>query len=196
MSKFLDGYSRAVRAKNLRSGGDDSGRVQHSDTLMAAAWAAKPVRAAQHPTKAREGNPLGVALLRLFVGGDREAKEVLRLLTEMLVSKAYRAGDTLGPAAADLIAAAVLDWHRNSVCPECGGHGFQTAVGELGGDSRVVMGDTPCPACHGTAKRPFDALFPPDRLWLALWLRERIEAKQAAAGVEAMRVLAPGFGVE
>ncbi len=196
MSKFLDGYSRAVRAKNLRSGGDDSGRVQHSDTLMAAAWVSKPVRASGDAGKARPGNPLGVALMRMFVGGDQEAKAVLRLLTEMLISKAYRAGDQLGPASADLIALLVLGWHRNSVCPECGGHGFQTAVGELGGNSRVVMGDTPCPACHGTAKRPFDAMFPPDRLWLALWLREKVEAKQAAAHAEASKVLSGRMELE
>lgn len=196
MSKFLDGYSRAVRAKNLRSGGDDSGRVQHSDTLMAAAWAAKPVRAAEHPTKAREGNPLGVALMRFFIGGDKEGKAVLVLLRKMVKSKCDEWQEPIDWASADLIAALVLDWHRNSTCRECGGHGFQTAVGQLGGDSRVVMGDTPCPACHGTAKRPFDPLFPPERLRCALWLRERMEAKQAAAGVEAMRAIAPGFGVE
>ncbi len=178
MSRFLNDYGRAVGSGNLRQGTAAGGEFRPGDTVAAAGLAAKK-------------NPLGVALMRSFVGGDVEAKVVLRLLTEMLTSKAYRAGEILGPASADLIASQVLSWHRSSACPECKGHGFRTAVGELGGTSRVVMGDTPCPACRGTAKRPFDALFPPERLELALWLREKVEAKQAAAVVEARRALRP-----
>jgi hypothetical protein len=107
--------------------------------------------------------PLAMALTRFFVGGDQEAKSVSAILRRMAVGKAWRMGDPIGEAAADLIAGMVLQWHRDSSCRLCGGHGYKTMLGELG-EGRTVIGDSPCPDCKGTGKRSFDRLFPRNRL--------------------------------
>lgn len=191
MSKIVERYAGAIQGGTLKS--EPNTTFANADVLGAAALAGKQVRAAE-TLDAAPGNPLGIALLRMFVGGDKEAKAVALSLTRMAKSKADEWREPIGWAGADLLAGLVLEWHRNSCCTECGGHGFQTAVGELG-EGRVVMGDSACPACQGSTRRPFDPLFPPDRLQLALWLREKIEAEQAGAGVAAMRALAPALAL-
>jgi hypothetical protein len=136
--------------------------------------------------------PLAAALLRLFVGGDPAAKAVSDIMRRMLVGKAFRMGDPIGEASADLVACMVLQWHRDNTCRTCGGHGFRTVLGELGA-GRTVIGDTPCPDCCGKGKRNFERLFPRNRVQLALWLRDEVERETAFAGAEAMRVLAQDF---
>lgn len=132
--------------------------------------------------------PLAMALMRFFVGGDLEGKAVSAILRRMAVGKAYRMDDPIGEAAADLVAGMVLQWHRDSSCRMCGGHGFKTILGELG-DGRTVIGDSACKDCRGTGKRPFDRMFPLNRLPLARWLREEVERETSRAGAEAMRFL-------
>lgn len=179
MSKILNGYSRAV----------GNGGLSASDLTT---WGSADVVGAFGLAKKK--HPLAVALARLFVGGDREARTVVVVMRRMLIGKAYRAGDEIGESAADLIAALVLEWHRNSACTECGGHGFRVILGEIGG-SRTVVGDTPCTVCRGSRTRPFDSLFPLRRVDLARWLRAEIERETAKAGAEAMQKLAPDLSL-
>lgn len=180
MTKILDAYSRAV----------GSGGLSATDRTT---WGSADVVGAFGMAK-RE-HPLAVALARMFVGGDREAKAVASVMTRMLVGKAYHTGEEIGESAADLIAGLVLEWHRNSACRDCGGHGFATVNGEQLGVGRAVIGDRPCPTCRGSRTRPFDTLFPPDRLNLARWLRAEVERETAKAGAEAMRRLAPDLSL-
>lgn len=190
MSQIRDAYARALQSKNLRS--DARTDRSDSDIIGAVAFAGKAVRTEVVDGKVikRKGSKLAMQLLRLFVGGDREAKDVTHTLARMAVGKAYRLGAPIGEAGADLLAGLVVQWHRDSTCKTCGGHGFKTAVGKLG-DSRVVMGDTPCDDCHGSGKRDFDGMFPWEHLNLARWLRAEVEKEQAIAGAEAMKALGP-----
>ena len=188
MSQIRDAYARALRSKSLRS--DARTDMSDSDVIGAVGFAGKAVRTEVVNGKIvkRKGSVLGMALLRLFVGGDKEARDVTKLLARMAVGKAYRLGAPIGEAGADLLAGLVIQWHRDSVCKTCGGHGFKVAVGKLG-DSRVVMGDDACGDCHGSGKRDFDGMFPWEHLNLACWLRAEVEREQAIAGTEAMKAL-------
>lgn len=191
MSQIRDAYARAIRSKNLRS--DPRTERSDADIIGAVAFAGKDVRTEVVNGKVvtRKGSKLAMQLLRLFVGGDREAKEVTATLARMAVGKAYRLGAPIGEAGADLLAGLVIQWHRDSVCKTCGGHGFKVAMGGKLGDSRAVMGDDPCNDCRGSGKRDFDGMFPWEHLNLARWLRAEVEREQAIAGAEAMKALGP-----
>lgn len=173
MSRILDTYAGAVSRGDLSS--DDLSTFRGADVVGAFGMAGRK-------------HKLALALARMFVGGDREAKEVSAIMTRMLVSKAHEWGEPIGEAAADLIAGIVLEWHRNSTCPVCKGHGFRTVAGDLG-ESRAVIGSQPCRACRGRRVRNFDPLFPVERLGLARWLRDKVERETALAGPAAMRKL-------
>lgn len=190
MSQIRDAYARALRSKNLRS--DARTERSDADVLGAVAFAGKDVRTEVVDGKIvrRPGAKLAMQLMRLFVGGDKEAKEVTATLARMAVGKSYRMGARIGEAGADLLAGLVVQWHRDSACKTCGGHGFKTVLGELG-DSRAVLGDEACDDCRGSGKRDFDGLFPFEHLNLARWMRNEIEREQAIAGAEAMKALGP-----
>lgn len=173
MSKILDTYAGAVARGDLSS--DDRSTFRGADVVGAFGLAGRK-------------HKLAAALARMFIGGDREAKEVSAIMTRMLVSKAHDLGEPIGEAAADLIAGIVLEWHRNSTCPMCKGHGFRTVAGELG-ESRAVIGSQACRTCKGRRVRPFDPLFPAERLSLARWLRDKVERETALAGPAALRYL-------
>lgn len=129
--------------------------------------------------------PLAMALLRLFVGDNGAARELVRLLSQMVVTKAYRADIIIAQPAAEDIARAVLAWHRDGVCVPCGGHGYLKLDGSPG------LSDQSCPSCRGTKKVPFERQFKPAQIDLARWLLVEVEREQAIAGREAMRRLAP-----
>lgn len=166
-----------------------------ADVLGAMAFAAKPVQAALAPGQKRRGHPLAIALLRMFLLGDKEAKAVCALMTRMAVSKAHEWRQPIGEAGADIMAGLVLAWHRDSVCKVCGGHGFRLLFDAELGEGRGVVSDQPCDACHGTGRREFDGLFPSERVELARWLRAKVERETALAGPAAMRRLAPKLEV-
>lgn len=127
--------------------------------------------------------PLAIALLRLFVGDNGSAADLVRLMAEMVVSKAYRAGIIMPPTTGEDIAKAVLAWHRDGVCRPCGGHGFMKLDGSPG------LSDQTCRHCHGTKKVPFDRQFSAANIYFARWLVVEVEREQALAGPEAMRRL-------
>jgi len=177
MSRITDRYASAVRSSNLRSKPDAN--MSDSDVIGAAGLASKR-------------SPLAIALMRLFTGDNRAAPEIVRIMAASVVGKAWHLHKIELPRLeADDIARAVLAWHRDGVCKVCGGHGFMLAGNVSIGTGRAVIGDVPCPACHGTRKVPFDHQFAMDRLELARWLRSEIEREQAIAGSEAMRALGP-----
>lgn len=176
MSGFTDRYSSAVHSGNLKS---DPNRETALDVVGAAGLAARR-------------SPLAVALLRLFVGDDREAEQIVTILENMAVGKAYRLGiEITRPEARDM-GKAVLAWHREGVCKPCGGHGFDVQNGSSKvGQGRAVLSATNCKFCRGTGKILFDRQFPITRLELARWLLAEIEREQAVAGPSAMAALAP-----
>lgn len=176
MNKIVERYAAAVNRGDLSS--DARSTFAGADVCGAFGLASRKYR-------------LAAALARMFVGGDKEAREVSRMMTRMLVSKAYQWGQPIGEAGADIMAGLVLHWHRDSACKVCGGHGFKLLFDAELGDGRGVVSDSPCPACGGSGKRPFEAMFPIERVPLANWLRGKVERETALAGPAAMRKLAP-----
>jgi len=166
---FEDRYSKAVRSSNLKSKPET--RQSDSDIIGAAGLAAKH-------------SPLAIALLRFFVGGDKSGAVVVEQMTRMAIGKAYRIDYQIGEAAASIIARMVLDWHRDSACKSCGGHGFQVMA------NAPMLSDQRCQTCGGSAKRPFDLMFQPERLELARWLLDEVERETSIAGPLAMVSLA------
>lgn len=129
--------------------------------------------------------PLAMALLRLFVGDNHAAKDIVALMAQMVISKAYRAGIVMQPTTGEDIAKAVLAWHRDGTCKPCGGHGYMRFDGSPG------LSDQECRHCRGTKKVPFERQFSAGHIDFARWLVAEIEREQAIAGREAMRRLAP-----
>lgn len=169
MTRILDRYAGAVRSGNLKS--EPGTTYSDSDVLGAAGLASRR-------------SPLGMALLRLFVGDDH-AGEVVDQLTAMAVGKAYRMGQEITrPWAADL-ARAVLAWYRHGTCTACGGHGVRVIPGT------TTLGSDPCRECRGRGRIDLDRAVPIECVELARWLAAEIDREQAIAGVEAMRSLAP-----
>lgn len=175
MTRIKDRYASAVRSSNLTS--KPGTTYSDSDVLGAAGLAARKA-------------PLGIALLRLFVGGADHAGEVVEILAGMAVGKAYRMGNEATRVEAVDIARAVLAWYRHGTCTACGGHGRRVIPGT------TTLGDEACAPCRGTGRIVFDQQFPLERLELARWLAAEIEREQGAAGFEAMAKLAPrGIGL-
>ena len=171
---IIDRYSTAVRSRDMAS----RPLTTHSDSdvIGAAGLAGKRV-------------PLGVALLRLFVGDNHAAGEIVDILASKAIGKAYRLGSECGRVEAEDIARAVLAWHREGACKPCGGHGVKIIAGT------TTLGNEACKPCAGTGRLPFDRQFTPARLELARWLSAEIDKEQAAAGPEALRMLAPRLDI-
>ena len=174
---YTDRYASAKRSSNLRSKADTT--QSDSDVLGAAGLAAKR-------------QPLAMALLSLFVGDNRAAKQVVLLMADMLVGKAWHWEKvSLERVEAEDMARKVLAWHRDGVCRVCGGHGFQLQSGGKPGQGRDTLSDRHCTACRGTGRIPFDGAFSMERTPLARWLLSEVERETAKAGPAAMQALAP-----
>lgn len=169
--RFDDRYSTAVRASNLR--GEPETHASSTDVLGAAALAGK-------------SSALAMALLRLFVGDNTMAREIVDIMAGMLIGKAWHFDAlVLARVQAEDIARQVLAWHRDGVCRACGGHGFALIPGTK------LLGEHACTECRGTGRVPFDAAFTMETLHLARWLLAEVERETAKAGPAAMACLAP-----
>ena len=134
--------------------------------------------------------PLATALLRLFVGDNRSAGEIVRIMAGMALGKSYRLHSrTLAPTQADDIARAVLAWHRDGVCKHCQGRRWLTLGGNLLG-GKAVLSNEHCPDCRGSGRIPLDRQFKGEALELARWLAAELDREQRIACVEAMKYLA------
>lgn len=174
MTKILDRYASAVNSGNLAS--DPDTVFSDADVLGAAGLAAKR-------------SPLAISLARLFSGDNRAAPELVRIMAQMLVGKAYRLGAEIEHVKAQDMARAILAWHRDGRCKACHGHGFDLTPADHGG--RRTVTERACHVCRGTGKMPFEAQFTRERRELAKWLLAELEREQGIAGSEAMKALAP-----
>ena len=177
---ITDRYATAVRATSL------AGNAESMADGTSPAKTANQVDVLGAFGLAAKKRPLAVALTRLFAGDNRAAREIVQLLAVMVDTKSWRDdGVNVPMLEAEDIGRKVLAWHRDGVCRDCGGHGFELIHGapSLSGNA--------CPVCRGSRKVPFDSEFTMERLHLARWLREKIEREQGMAGQAAMRALAP-----
>lgn len=170
--KIADRYATAVYSSNLGSKPDTTS--SDSDVLGAAGLAARKV-------------PLGIALMRLLSGDNHASADVVRILADKAVGKAYRMGNECGRAEAEDLGRAVLAWYRHSTCGACNGHGVLVIPGT------TTLGNHECPACGGTGRRRLERDVAKLRLELARWLVAEVERELAFAGPEAMRALAPSL---
>jgi hypothetical protein len=166
-TKLLERYSSAVNSGDLSV--DERTTWSDTDVLGAAGLAGRY-------------NPLGLALTRLFADGKPEA--AILALTELAFKRARTLKVKMGRVEAETLSKAVLGWYRHGRCQPCGGTGYQTIPGT------PVQGDQ-CTACHGTTMVPFERQFQHEVRELAQWLGAEIDRAQAAAGSDAMRMLAP-----
>lgn len=174
MSSIIDRYSSAVRSRDMSS----RPLTTHSDSDVMGAAGLAGKRA-----------PLGMALLRLFVGDNHAAAAIVEILAAKAIGKAYRMGRECGRVEAEDISRAVLAWHREGSCKPCGGHGVKIIPGT------TTLGNETCKSCAGTGRLLFDRQFTPARLELARWLSAEIYREQASAGPKALRMLAPRFEI-
>lgn len=168
--KFEDRYALAVRSSNLRS--DDRTMYSSVDILGAAG-------------KASVKHPLSLAVLRLFLGDKHAVPQIVDLLTLKAVGKAYRMNAKIDQVSASLLSRLVLDWYRDPVCKQCGGHRFKLFA------NTPKLSDQACGQCHGSGKRDFESMFPSNRVELARWLAAELEREAGMAEPAAMAALAP-----
>lgn len=173
---FSDRYAEATTSKNLKS--DPRTSMSDADVIGAAGLTGKKRR-------------LDMALYRLFVGGDDTSQSnCIRILQMMLISKAWEADQVIiNRTEAEDLAKAALAWFRFGTCKTCGGHGYMVLPGQEIGDGRAVLSDSPCPACKGTGKVPYESQFTEQRVELMRWLAVKIEVAEKSAGSAAMKAL-------
>ena len=177
-------YGSAIRTTNLRS--RERTARSAADVLGAVGYAGRRIRCGEgDKSDRRAGKPLAMALLRLFVGGRGEERQLIEILSDMLARKAPRMRIEISEVQRSDMAKAVLAWHRGAVCKPCGGHGYELIHGT------PSLSAQECRACHGTGKWPFESQFRQEWRGLARWLLVEIEREQAVAGPEAMKALAP-----
>ena len=184
--KIQDRYSSATQTSNLKS--EPSTTHSASDVLGAAGLAAKDHRTLPDGSRA-PGNPLGIAMMRLFTASDRDIpstkRKIVQMTARMVQSKAEREGDPMKWPECEVIALSVLTWMTDGTCKPCGGHGRTLIEGTR------TIGDHACPSCRGSGRVQFGANLPLERLLLAQWLLNKIEREMAIAGAAAMAALAP-----
>jgi len=165
---ITDRYATAIRSSNLKS--EERTQCSDSDVVGAMGLASKR-------------HPLAAALTRLFLGDNGAALACVATLADMLGGR--KISRDLGRVQAEDIARAVLAWHRDGVCTDCGGHGYERVPGT------PALSTNPCKTCGGVGRIPFDQQFRARDREHARWLLAEIQSTQAQAGAEAMRKLAP-----
>lgn len=168
--KISDLYATAVHSRNLGSKPETTS--SDSDVLGAVGLAGRRA-------------PLGTALMRLLSGDNHASADVVRILADKAVGKAYRMGNECSRSDAEDLGRAVLAWYRHGTCTRCSGHGLQLITGT------TTLGNKDCPTCRGTGRIRLESQISMLRLELARWLVAEVERELAIAGPEAMKRLAP-----
>ena len=182
---LIDRYASAIRSSDLKNKADPDDTMSTDADIVAAFGFAGHTQQYREDGSERGGRPLAVALTRLFVGDNHAAASITAILAEMALEEARRQNTfVLKPKTAESIARAVLAWYRDGACRACGGHGFELIPGA------PAVSDTPCKACRGEKKRPFETEFPHQYRPVANWLLAEVEREQCMAGPEAMKKLA------
>ena len=183
---IVDRYTTAASTSNLRSKPDTV--YSDSDVLGAVGLAGKEWRTRPDGSKYR-GNPLGMAMMRLFTCADDSApatkRQIVKMTARMVQSKSESEGDKLRWPECEAMAIVVLTWVTDGTCRPCGGHGRTLIEGTR------TIGDHACPSCRGSGRVQFGSKLPLERLLLAQWLLNKIEREMAIAGAAAMAALAP-----
>lgn len=181
--KIVDRYASATRSGNLKS--EPGTTFSDSDVVGAFGFAGATTRG-KDSDNPWPGQPLAAALQRLFTGDNRASREIVAILAQGVVTRAWRTEQVkLAQVEAEDMARAVLGWFRHGTCIGCGGHGFKQMQGA------PTLSDQECPACRGTGKLLFDRQFAMERVDLARWMLAEVEREQAKAGPAAMEALLP-----
>lgn len=172
--RIQDRYASAIRASSLKH----DPRSMHSATDVLGAYGL-----------ASKEQSLAVALERLLSGDNRQAHEVVRMMSLMVWSRAQvmRVKPKLMRPSAHDMACACLAWYRNGVCRPCGGLGKTLMPGT------TVLSAHECQVCKGTGKVLFEQQFKPEWRELAAWLQAEMQRSLASAGPAAMARLAPSL---
>jgi hypothetical protein len=179
MPIIKDRYASAVRSSNLRSAAKT--RMSDSDVLGAYGIADRRLSSGQdHFTK----HPLAVPLERLFLGDDRAAGEVIRILAELIRKKAPSMRVHITKVQAEDMARAALGWFRKPTCRVCGGHGFKLINGTK------TLGDSKCTPCKGSGQVQFEQLFRLEQRDLVRWIMARMDLEAGMAAPAAMKAIA------
>jgi hypothetical protein len=137
-------YGSAAASGNLRQRMD---RPAQADTVIAAGMVGRT-------------NPLGLALWRVKLAGDRTSyRHAQSLLCQRVALVARKRKWKESPKSLRLLAHQVFSWAVFGVCPVCTGRG-QRLLGEPLADGRAVLADDPCPACHGDGTTPIERVVP------------------------------------
>lgn len=182
--KVTERYATAIRSSCLTV--DERTTYSDTDVLAGMGCADKALTTG----KGFDGRdipktPLAVPLQRLFMGDNGAAKVIVGVLEDMAWKRARTMGVKLKLQQARELAQQCLQWHRDSACKVCGGHGTQVIPGTK------TLGGSICKPCRGTGKAPFERQFRHEWRDLARWLLVQMERAQAKAGPEAMKWIAP-----
>lgn len=188
-------YRAAIHTSNLgsdprsfRSPSDVLGAMGLADKRLTDGWVTTGPDNEGYDIKPA---PLAVPLARLLAGDHKAAHEIVRILAEMVWSKADndRTKPKVSRPEAHDMACACLAWHQHGTCKHCGGHGYSLIPGV------PSLSAHECEHCHG-GKIPLHKAFDPQhryqpRLELARWLLAEMERAMGRAGPEAMKAIAP-----
>jgi hypothetical protein len=179
--RFEERYFTAIGDGSTRAG---------ADVLGAAGLAGREFAEVADRIERLRREPLGMAILRLFAGDHQAVSKILEIMSKRAIGKAYRLSESgqgaeINEVGAKIIAELVLDWFRDPICKPCGGHGYPKIKGT------PTLSAEACASCIGLGRRPFDPLFPAERLPLARWMASELERDLQKASALAMQMLAP-----
>lgn len=182
--RITDRYASAVRSSCLTV--DERTTYSDTDVLGSMACADRALtRGVDFSGRSIPPAPLAVALERLFLGDNRQAKVIVGVLEQLAWKRARTMRVKLPIGDARDMAQKCLTWHRDSKCKPCGGHGVLVMPGTK------TLGGQKCSVCKGEGVVPFEKQFPYERRELARWMVAEMEREQAKAGPEALKWIAP-----
>ncbi|MNL03287.1 hypothetical protein D3C87_1238190 [compost metagenome] len=181
---IADRYATAIRSSCLTV--EERTTFSDTDVLGSMACADRALtRGIDFAGRSIPPAPLAVALERLFLGDNRQARVIVDVLEQMAWKRARTIRVKLPIGEARDMAQKCLAWHRDNKCKPCGGHGVLVMPGTK------TLGGQKCGVCKGEGTILFEKQFAFERRELARWLVAEMEREQAKAGPEAMKWIAP-----